>query len=259
MKITNKDIELILQKIEKIPSFFWLPKEPTEDQYLHWWQINKLYGAIHEELKSYFAGEESPLPTKAPKDDFTTFVILQANNYITLYSLYRYAWQTIKTTVENTDTSNYDKYYLQAIKTITTSETPGALLATILELNSKSYFEDCLFYRKFSPRNIYKLIQESERYQRSRGDSSKSTEMKNLKFEKDLQQRVGKYPGFFIQVICTHICTIYLDKHKDEILKDYFLAHEKSKLQLIAHQKSFYHPNQKRRPNEWNKGNIKFS
>ena len=259
MKITNKDKEIILQKVKEIPSVFWLPKEFTKNQFSHWLNVTQFYNAIHDELETYFSGEESPLRTETQIDYVTTMVILRTNAYITFYSLSRYLWRIIQSTIKNTDISNYDPYWSQAINTIENSDSPGVLLAKILELDCKSEFERCLFYNNFSPRNTYKYIQEGERYNRTRGDSSKKTLLQNQKFEKDLQQKIKKHPGFFIVSICTRICINYLDKHKDERLKDYFQAHQKSFSRLIAHQKSFYHPNKKQRPHEWNKGRISFS
>lgn len=256
----SKDAEIILQKANEIPPISWLPNNPTDDQREHWQLIHQIYSCLRVELHSYFSGDESPLRELLPPIWVDT-VKPQAYIYINLYNLLREGWDVIKSGVERLSRNlNLDSNHSRTVDLISSASSPGQLLASIIEMDCKHQFEQCLSYSEFKPRKALELISTSEKVEKLENinsELSKSEVRKVAEYNKTIERMakpLRRKASPIVTGLCICLCSEYLKRNKRNELKNALRQYQKSQAERNGFAKAQLHPRKKIKGSKWENG-----
>lgn len=260
MKISKKDREIILQKAREIPPLSWLPNSATEDQIQEWFSTKVKYSNLHDELLAYFSGKASPLPERLPPE-IAALLDLQAKLYLDLYNVLRDGWHIIKAISEDLSTdSKLEKSDRYAIEVVRNADSPGQLLAKIIELECEEEFDRCKRYTEVRPRKTYDLVRRHQKVQiLKHKDGLTASEAKQIHdHEKNLEKITKPRRGgsATISGLCLGACSAYLRHYKNESLR---ISVKRYESRCNEHRLSLYpyfHPRKAPKPFAWVNGRI---
>jgi hypothetical protein len=172
--ITKQDQMVILTGIDGLPPI--QASYLSEDGQKLWRSVRNEYQILHDELKAYFAGEESLLPKL--EGDFKDYMILRRDWCLAFYSLIRDAWKYLEPfygTDKNGNPLN-----------------PGKLLIAILDMESRGKMVPAVIGRcDINPRKSYDL-----KTKICKAKEGKLQELEIKQLEKDAQKHDRSFRPF---------------------------------------------------------------
>lgn len=254
MKVISRDEKLILNGIKDLPSKALLALCDTRDLFNYFVGQHKIYQNIHDELKSYFAGEPSPLLNRIQDPIILRAFQLKTKVYIDLYEVIRDGWNYIKYGSEIlcncSDINESDRY---VAKTMLEAKSPGQLLITIISWESSENFDRCRFHHKVTPRKAYTQFSNHRKVQGIKKKSALTKKENDFatKHEEDIERQLADHRGgsITLRCFCLSLCNTYVKHYKrsylaktlESSLKRYFERTE----ELASHLHPSFHPRKK--------------
>lgn len=261
--ISEKDREIILQKARSLPPSHWLPKSHTEDQKKYWDKLKFIYSSLFHELAAFFSGRETTLMDYPP--EWKGCIEREVRRTIDTYTLIRNGWFVIKTSAQQLYERDLCPNDRKAVKTILDANSPGELLAAILESECKRSFGVCLGYRELRPKHMYKLAVEAEKLLNLR-DLNKSFDHSlsedQVKFTNQVLAKMQKLAKLSrtgqatVLNLCLSFCDFYLEKNEDENLKVSLSRYIEGCRSDLLQGMSDLHPEKRNKNSCWNKGQL---
>ncbi|NJL78627.1 MAG: hypothetical protein HC917_06800 [Richelia sp. SM2_1_7] len=219
MKTLSREQKIILNGIKNLPPKSLLLLCTTRDLLNALVEKHAIYQNLHDELKSYFSGEPSPLPDIIQDPIILRAFQLKAKVYIDLYEVIRDGWNCIKHGSEILcNCSDIDESDWYVAKTMLEAKSPGELLTIILSWESSEEFDRCRFHHKVSPRKTYTQYSNHRKAQRIKGMSVLTNEEKAFleRNEREITQQTASHRGgsITLRCFCLALCNTYVKHHK---------------------------------------------
>lgn len=138
ININESESQEIIRALEDIPPFLWLFTVKKPEQKQEWVNLKIHFQWLHNSLKAYFSGKETPLQSLQEKQ--MEFYSEWTESYLALYDVLQWGWKYIK---------KADPEF--------PFDHPGQALIGILEASAAGMFKTCqLPYHEWSSTNTYK-------------------------------------------------------------------------------------------------------
>jgi hypothetical protein len=228
--ITKQDQAVILTGIDGLPPI--QASYLSEDGQKLWNSARNEYRILHDELKAYFAGDESLLPKL--EGDFKDYMILKRDCCLAFYSLIRDAWEYLKPCYGTDKNGN--------------PLTPGKLLIAILEMESRGMMVPAFVGRcDINPRKSYEL-----RTKIRKAEKGKLREFEVRQLEKDAKNHDGSFHLFAkLEVAILSHCRAAAETNKQ--IKKQMLRLDDIREELQKHSYKRFNF-RKRKAEVWEKG-----
>ena len=137
ININKSESQEIIKELEDIPHLVWLFFCEQPDQKEEWFKLKLHFTRLHDSLKAYFSGQETPLQSLPKKQ--MEFYSEWTDYYLALYDVLQWGWKYIK----KADPDFPFDY-------------PGQALIAIIETTAAGMFAPCqLPYYEWSAKAAY--------------------------------------------------------------------------------------------------------